>query len=184
MYKPNCYVITGTVGAGKTTLLDALIKATQYALIPEIARSLVQEQLACGDDAVLPWTNRPRFEELLLERRIEAFVKAPVDRPCVCDRGIPETVAFFRSDGYDVPPRFAAASREFRYNPTVFCLPPWKEIYENRPERPQTFAQAVRIGELIVEVYRELGYDIVEVPIGSIEDRVACVTTLIEARGG
>lgn len=182
MEKANCFIITGTVGAGKTTLIDALVAVRRYRIIPEIARQLVHEEMAKGASGALPWTNRPRFEELLLARRISAFAAITPDEIWVCDRGIPETIAFFKSDTYEVPPTFVDASREYRYNRAVFVLPPWREIYQNRPERPQSFGHAERIGELIVQTYRELGYETIDVPKMSISDRVKFVGDVIEAR--
>ena len=46
----------------------------------------------------------------------------------------------------------------------MFLAPPWKEIYETDSERRQDFAQAERTVEQMVQVYREGGYTISELP--------------------
>jgi predicted ATPase len=56
------------------------------------------------------------------------------------------------------------ACREYRYASVVFLAPPWKEIYETDNERKQDFAEAERTFEQMVQVYRECGYTISELP--------------------
>jgi predicted ATPase len=46
----------------------------------------------------------------------------------------------------------------------VFVAPPWQEIYETDGERKQDFAEAERTYQTVVEVYRECGYQIVDLP--------------------
>ncbi|MGH9666117.1 MAG: AAA family ATPase, partial [Bryobacteraceae bacterium] len=52
----------------------------------------------------------------------------------------------------------------FRYAQPVFLAPPWEEIYETDSERKQDFAEAERTYHLLADVYREYGYETVELP--------------------
>jgi predicted ATPase len=56
------------------------------------------------------------------------------------------------------------ASRQHRYASAVFLTPPWKEIYETDKERKQDFPEVERTFEQMVQVYRECGYTISELP--------------------
>lgn len=75
----------------------------------------------------------------------------------------------------DLDAAAATASRTFRYARTVFAAPPWRAIYVTDTERKQTFAEAIRTCDLMVRVYEELGYRVVELPLCSTEDRADLV---------
>ena len=64
-----------------------------------------------------------------------------------------------------------AASRRYRYDDVVFVLPAWPEIYVTDGDRRMTFESAQAFGERVREVYRDLGYTIVDVPRDSVERR-------------
>ena len=63
----------------------------------------------------------------------------------------------------------------FRYNRRAFVMPPWGEIYETDRERKQDFAEAVRTYEALAATYAECGYELVEVPRTTVEDRMRFV---------
>lgn len=174
MKRNNCYVITGGPGFGKTTLINKLCKHKKYYKVPEIAAELIEAQIEVGG-RLIPWVDRDAFEEELLKRKIKAYLSAPADKLCFFDRGIPDAIAFFRSENRKIPRRFFEASEEYKYNSRIFIVSPWKEIYENRPIRPQTYKQSEKLGGLLAEVYKDLGYEIVEIPKTSIKQRAKFV---------
>ncbi|MCX6118786.1 MAG: AAA family ATPase [Proteobacteria bacterium] len=78
--------------------------------------------------------------------------------------------------------RFCVESREFenaakmyRYNSAVFVLPPWREIFVNDSERRLSYEMSLAFYRLIVDAYKDSKYNLVEVPMGSIEDRAKFV---------
>lgn len=170
MKRSNCYVITGGVGFGKTTLIEELCKDEKYFKIPEIAAELIEEQLRI-DGNLIPWIDRYAFEEELLKRKIQAFLSATENKICFSDRGIPDAIAFFRSENKKVPKNFFDMGKKYRYNAKVFIAPPWKEIYENRRTRPQTYEESLRLDQLIKETYNEFEYKIIEIPKMEVKER-------------
>jgi predicted ATPase len=50
-------------------------------------------------------------------------------------------------------------------------LPPWRTIYVTDKERKQSFADAIKTYDRVVRVYEELGYQIVELPLSTAEER-------------
>ena len=64
------------------------------------------------------------------------------------------------------------AVQDFRYNPQVFILPPWPEIYETDSERKQTYQEAVETYDVMFSTYQQLGYIPIIVPKGTPEERV------------
>jgi predicted ATPase len=70
---PKLYVLTGGPGSGKTTLLTELAQRG-FRCVPEVARLIIQEQMQTMGVAV-PWLNRQRYTEIMLERSIAAFLE-------------------------------------------------------------------------------------------------------------
>lgn len=68
-----------------------------------------------------------------------------------------------------------AASSIYRYAPKVFLAPAWRAIYTTDAERKQSWEEAVRTSELMARVYEESGYDVLELPLCSPEERAAFI---------
>jgi len=73
----------------------------------------------------------------------------------------------------------AALADEYRYNRLVFILPPWEEIYATDNERKQTFEEAIDVFRRLEEEYMSCGYEVVEVPCISVEERALFVLNRI-----
>lgn len=67
------------------------------------------------------------------------------------------------------------AAERHRYQPPVFFAGPWAEINTTDHMRKATWAQAERFYSEVFSVYERLGYEMVELPKASIEDRAAFV---------
>ena len=163
LYNPNLFVLSGGPGAGKTTVLREL-EARGFPHAPEVARQIIQEQVLAGGTA-LPWADREAYTHLMLQRSIDSYVEhLPLSGPAFSDRGIPDTLAYARLIGTGDLHRIESACRRYRYAPLVVLAPPWKEIYVTDRERKQDFAEAERTFEGLAEVYRECGYEVLELP--------------------
>jgi predicted ATPase len=162
MVHKNYYVITGGPGVGKTTLLHELEKRN-YRCMPEAARRIIQEQMAQNGDA-LPWKNTLRYKELMLEGSVSLYLQADPAIITFFDRGIPDVMAYAELTGLTVTDKLTSAITSYRYNPTVFILPPWKEIYETDNERKQTWEEAVATFDVMKQTYSACGYTLTEVP--------------------
>jgi predicted ATPase len=172
------FVVTGAPGAGKTTLLDA---AAAHGLLVgrEAARGVIQAQTAI-DGPALQWRDSARFAELMLDRDMQthsALLSGP--GPALCDRGIPDLVAYGRIMGLTETDHFARAAKLCRYNRTVFFAPPWREIFATDAERIEGWEHAQRIYEPMRGAYVELGYRIVELPKAPVAERLAFVLDAI-----
>jgi predicted ATPase len=159
----NLYVVTGGPGSGKTTVLLELEKCG-YLVAPEVARQIIQEQVREKGTA-LPWIDPQKFAGLMLQRSIESFVEhTPCGSIIFSDRGIPDTLAYARHIGMQDQTAIKDACNGYRYAARVFLAPWWPEIYETDSERKQDFAEAERTAALMTEIYRECGYEVVELP--------------------
>ena len=57
--------------------------------------------------------------------------------------------------------------------------PPWRAIYENDTERRQDWAEAIATFDAVTAAYRRLGYELVTVPPGTVEERARFVLSTI-----
>ena|SRR5690606_1146085 len=163
-------VITGGPGTGKTAIIDHLKAMGDYCL-DEISREVI---LAAREEGVeqLFLTQPILFSQRLLEGRIAQYQEvACVPQTIFFDRGIPDTVAYMDYFNTVYPEHFKEACRNHPYD-VVFLLPPWEEIYCSDNERYENFKQATAIYNELKATYHSYGYNPIEVPIGTVKNRV------------
>lgn len=170
----NLHIITGGPGSGKSSLIAAL--GTQgFKTMPEAGRSIIQAQAAINGTA-LPWADRLAYVELMLSWELRSHHEACVcETPVFFDRGVPDAIGYLRVCGLDVPDHFFIAAEKFRYNKRVFIAPPWRAIFHQDNERKQSWAEAVRTFDSMASIYQTLSYELVPIPLVSVEERVAFV---------
>ena len=179
MTKTNFYVLSGAMGGGKSTVLSRL-RDFGIHCVPEPARQILAEQRLIKATGV-PEKNADLFGMLMLSRSIHNYYEnSSAEEPVVFDRGIPDMLAYARLFSLDET-SYANASQEFRYNPTVFYFPAWEEIYTNDSERKMSFEEAEVFGDLVRSIYEKLGYQILEVPRFSLEERIQFILDASQA---
>ncbi len=169
MIEKSIYIITGGPGFGKTELIEAL-KTDGYLCSDEFARDLILEQLKTNGD-IVPWKKPKLFQQEILKRRTAFFNSVQQDILAFADRAIPDQLAFARYKGFGSPPVLEEAVRQYRYAPIVFVTPPWPDIYTNDDIRTETIGEAEKLHEVIVDTYKNLNYQIIELPLLPISER-------------
>lgn len=174
--KDNLFVLTGPPGSGKSALLDVMTERGM-ACVPEFARAIIAQQRAIHGDGL--YDKDPQlFKELMLSRAISDFVEADGQRRCLFDRGIPDLLAY--SDCFDlVQGAEIRAAALYQYNKTVFFAPSWEVIYSNDEDRKISFQHAKAFGDNLKVIYQELGYNLVELPFVSIDERADFMVSFI-----
>ena len=179
-------VLTGGPGSWQgSTRSSTLCRKLDMTDPVEAGRGVIQDQVA--DWRACPAVGRsPRLrgiDALLGEMRSYHLAARLRWARGFFDRGVPDVVGYLRMLGLPVPAHTDKAS-VFRYNRRVFIAPPWKEIFEQDRERRQDFGEAVRTYEAMVATYLSYGYDLVEIPRATVEDRVRFIlqNIVIEAQ--
>ncbi len=178
----NFFVITGGPGAGKTTLLNELANR-KYEIVHEVARELIKEQKELEGEA-LPWKNKELYKDIMFDRSIKSYEQIEKTRknnkPIFFDRGFLDTICYSTLILSGIDKRMDDYATKWRYNKTVFVLPPWQEIYATDNERKQDWDEAILTYEKMVETYKRYRYQAIEVPRVGIKNRADFVIKYIE----
>lgn len=167
-------VIIGGPGTGKTTIIEGLL-VKGFCCYPEISREVTLEAKKQGIEQLF-LENPLLFSELLLEGRKKQFHNAQKEPHNIVflDRGIPDVLAYMHYIGDSYPAFFDQACRDHIYT-KIFLLPPWEDIYISDNERYENFEQAKLIYNHLTETYQKYGYDLIEVPKGTVEERISFI---------
>lgn len=162
-------LLIGGPSSGKTTLINHL-EEEGFICYPEISREVTLKAREQGVDQLF-LTNPMLFSEMLLDGRIEQFESALKEEKTVfIDRGIPDVLAYMDFIGDTYPEKFIKACEKYKYD-KIFLLPPWEEIYTSDNERYESYEEAMRIHDFLVDTYTKYGYQLTEVPKVSVENR-------------
>jgi len=172
-------LITGAPGTGKTAVINALENAGFHCFHEVIRSMTLDAKTQQHPDTVL---NNPiafvsdskRFNQQLLDARKQQFDHAINQEQAVVfyDRGMPDVLAYMDYFEQAYTSDFIHACKTNRYD-AVFLLPPWEAIYVQDNERLETYPQATEIHEHLFKTYSSLGYDVMEVPFGTIAERLS-----------
>ena len=173
---PRRAVLTGAPGAGKTTLLDAAA-AAGLTTSPEVARELLQQPGGMALRAADPLG----FAEAMAEAHAREYERyADHTGPVLFDRGFPDVVGFLDVSGLTVPKAVDQVCRTLRYTGPVLRAPAWGAIYQQDAERIQDWDQAVASDEAVTSAWRRYGYEVVDLPLVGVEQRLRFLKTLIQ----
>lgn len=171
-------VITGGPGTGKSSIINELIKR-DYTCFEEISRQVTLDARKDGIDQLF-LTKPLLFSELLLKARTQQFKDAKtVDKDLVfLDRGLPDVLAYMDYAKSEYPHQFVEACETYTYD-QIFVLAPWQEIFVSDSERYENFDQAVEIHHALLDTYIRFGYELIDVPFGSIESRADFILDIL-----
>lgn len=167
----NWYAISGVASSGKTTIIN-LLEKKGYKVLHETATEFVKLQISKGYTVHQLRKSEENFQNIIFELKV--FYESLLDSNelTFIDRGLPDTVAFYKQYGIPMSDRVQKLLNEASYK-KVFVferLPLVKEDF--RPEPEEELASMDRYNE---KAYRDLGHKVEKVPVMSIEDRLEFV---------
>ncbi|USD41209.1 AAA family ATPase [Vibrio sp. SCSIO 43135] len=172
------FIISGGPGAGKTTLINAL-SDRGYTTFEEASRTLIEQQSRL-EHGILPWHDLAAFAKLCFELMSEQKQSALVVQvPSFMDRAIPDVCAYLTQAGIDIPSHYIDACQG--YQTVAFLCRPEASIYVQDEVRPYPFTQALDIHKQLHHTYLNLGFQVVEVPWGCIEQRTLFIDNHVQS---
>jgi len=165
--KTRWYVITGGPCSGKTTVLSHFEKMG-YRVIPEAARILIDEEISKGKSIKEIRGDEAAFQKKVLEIKIKIEKNLPRDRVILFDRAIPDSVAYYILYGLD--PKEVIDVCENEWYRKVFFMEQLPFIRDYA--RIEEVHTVERLNQLLRESYQKLGYEVISVPVMSVEERV------------
>jgi len=172
-------VLIGGPGTGKSSVLEEL-NSRNYFCMPEVSREVTLEAQKQGIDQLF-LEDPLLFSQKLLEGRERQFLQAnETDVDIVFfDRGIPDVYAYLEYSKTNYPSHFVEKCHQYRYT-TVFLFLPWKEIYVSDNERYESYNQLKEIDIFLQRAYKDLGYEMISVPFGTVEERTDFILTWLK----
>lgn len=166
---PPWYVITGGPSSGKTVLLQELQKLGYYT-VKEASRVLIDKYKKKGISTKELRKDEALFQQRLLQIKLEVEERTPKDKVVFFDRAIPDSVAYYKVCGLDARDIERISRNRYR---KIFFLEqlPFQQDYA----RTEDEATVRKLNQLLLESYKNLGYEVVFVPAVSIEERLKLV---------
>lgn len=124
------------------------------------------------------------FNDQLITARLEQYLEGERLKETFLfyDRGMPDVLAYMNYFNQAYDQNYLDQCMEHTYD-KVLILPPWEAIYKQDNERMENFEQACAIHIQLSEMYCSLGYTPIEVPFGTVDERVNFVKRLIHEAG-
>lgn len=166
METPPHYVLTGGPCAGKTTTLDEISKRG-YPILAEGARLEIEEGLARGE--TLEQIRSGDWLQRVVKRQFSIEQAVPRDKPFFFDRAVPDSVAYYKFLGAEEDTVLRNALKDAAYR-KVFLLD--LLAFQRDGARNESPEEAKKIENLLFDAYRGLGYEVIRVPVMSVEKRV------------
>jgi predicted ATPase len=165
-------VLTGAPSTGKTSLINQLSR-TDITCFEEMSRHVIAKGQQNG--VKNPFLENPlAFSEALFGHRLEDYFAANKTHIHLYDRGIHDVVAYLQHIGAEVPCGMLEDCHSFKYD-AVFILPPWEAIYTKDNERLESFEDAQKLHDALINTYTQFGMSCIEIPKGSLREREAFI---------
>jgi len=170
-------VLTGAPSTGKTSVV-ARLQDLGHPVLHEISRDIItQEGTKLGGDD--PWRNLLAFSVLIWKLRSDQHREAANYAGDVFfDRSLLDTLSYLQAGDKPIPDWMDPTP--FPYHYKVFIFPPWEAIYRTDDARWEPFETAMQVHESLVSTYSSLGYELIEVPRKSVEERVEFILNVVQ----
>jgi predicted ATPase len=159
-------VVTGAPSSGKTAVIVQL-QSQGHRVVHEVARAYIEAKLAKGRALQNIKADPLDFERCILLKKVDIESHLPAAERLFLDRAVPDSIAYFRYEGLDStePERL---SRLTRYHRVFFFdrLPLTRDdVRSENDESAESLERLLKTG------YRELGYELIRVPVMPVKQR-------------
>jgi predicted ATPase len=162
----NWCVITGAPSSGKTSVINELA-VRGYETEPEVARELMNLCLKRGQKIEEVREKKDWLQSQILRLKMERERQHKPEHLVFLDRGIPDSITYYRIAGLDLAP-VKKAARQFHYR-AIFIFDRLPIVRDDVRTESEEIAQQIDLG--LERDYRDLDYLPVRVPAMPIQAR-------------
>lgn len=175
------YILTGTPGAGKTAILR-LLEVKGHIVVEEAATDIIALDHALGHEQ--PWHDHTFLDKIVTLQQHRQNAVRPVRTATVFfDRSPVCTLALSHYLGCTPSPVLAGEVNrvvtDSVYETTVFFIRN-QGFVQTTEARRISFEDSLLFEQLHEQTYRDLGFQLVEVPAGPLTERVALVQQTVQ----
>ena len=164
------FIITGGPSTGKSSIIEYLQKLG-HLCFQEISREIIQKQ------NILTSAKNFDFEYTVFKERKKQYLAAK--KLHFYDRSMIDGLAYMKLQKKPIPQQILTELRAHPYESKVFITPTWEDIYHQDTERLESFEEATAIDKSLRKTYQSFGYELVEIPFSTVEERVKFILSQI-----
>jgi len=164
-------IITGGPSSGKTTLVNNL-KTKGYCCHQEISRAIISK------NNITSVIKDFDFEQEVFNLRLKQYHSSK-EKLQFFDRSIIDGLAYMNVNQVKIPAYFVEQIKNNRYHSDVFFTPFWEAIYTKDAQRLESMEEAHKISNAIKNAYHSFNYNIIELPRGTVDDRIDFILSKI-----
>lgn len=167
MRKTNWCVITGAPCSGKTSVICGL-EQMGYQVVHEFARAYIDEELQKGKSIARIKADILSFESHILNKKVEIERSLPENKLIFFDRAVPDSIGYYILEGL-IPDDPIKKSKLTKYKKIFFFE---RLMFKQDEVRSEDDKIAAGLDRLLKENYQMLGYDIVQIPLLPVAERI------------
>ena len=164
------FIITGGPATGKSSVIK-YFQQIGVTCFEEVSRGIIQEQ------NIQTSSKNFNFEEAVFQERKKHYFAAT--KLHFYDRSMLDGLAYMKLQNISIPKQMSIDLTTHRYESKVFIAPTWKKIYHQDSERLESFKEAIDIDKSLRETYHSFGYELIEIPFTTVEERVNFILSQI-----
>jgi predicted ATPase len=172
MIKTNWNIITGSPSSGKSSVLE-YISMKGVKVFPEVARVIMKNYESKGNELSKLTNDKEKFEKLILKSKQQLEKNTQLDKTVFFDRSLIDSYAFAHHYKINISKE---QKPKYLYN-KVFYLEPLPYKVDNY--RLENEKDSLNLAKSILHFYDKYGYQVVKIPLVSIEERARLILNTI-----